>query len=97
MDVYTFMERTGLQDADLGTRSFRLNLTVEPCPTALSRVFGLVGTLSLVPSVSKSAMGPDNLIDILLEFPQADARTLDLLRRKLEQLTETVSVALLAE
>lgn len=96
MDVYTDKPRTGLDDAALGRRSFRINVTAEVSPMSLSRIFGLTGTLSLVPAVSTTAVRSDDLMEVQLEFPCADARQLDLLHRKFEQLTETVSVDIVA-
>jgi len=89
-DVYskTPLAESGVTLAPLAHPSIALSL--ECSPLTLSRVYGLVGTVSMVPTLSRTTIGDDGIIDIFIEFADVDARKFELLCRKLNQLTEIV-------
>ena len=60
--------------------------------SALARIFVLLATLSLVPVEARYARSEQDSIDLRLSFANVGERRIDLLCRKLLQLTETVSV-----
>lgn len=91
-DVYSETPRIAAdRTADPAGRC-AISLTVEQSPMALCRVFGLIGTVSMVPALSRTSKGDDEIIEVFLEFPGADPHKFNLLCRKLSQLTETVSL-----
>lgn len=69
-----------------------VNLSIERSPVALSRLFGLIGTVSMVPARSGISTGDGDVIEVELVFADTDLRKFDLLCRKLDQLTETISL-----
>ena len=71
-----------------------VTVRLERCPTALSRAFGLMCTLGLVPASASSSLDGDETIRLDLHFVSAPAGRLDLLRRKLAQLIECLEVVL---
>lgn len=91
-DVYSETPQSTADQTGSPTICYALRLTIEHSPMALSRVFGLIGSISMVPSLSRTSKEDDKVIDVFLEFMSADAHKLDLLCRKLNQLTETVSL-----
>ena len=83
----------GRADEKPETRSlgrYTVALSVECSPMTLSRVYGLIGTISMVPALSRTTTNDDGIIDVVIEFSNPDARKFELLCRKLSQLTETV-------
>lgn len=89
-DVYSESPQTEAGSPSSSVAMCRLKLSVECSPLALSRVFGLLGTISMVPALSRTTMTDNEIIDVFIEFVDADAHKLDLLCRKLSQLTEIV-------
>jgi hypothetical protein len=67
---------------------------LERCPTALSRAFGLMCTLDLVPASASTALADEDAIRLDLHFVSAPVGRIDLLRRKLAQLIECLEVVL---
>ncbi|MEO0996375.1 MAG: hypothetical protein AAFX58_02545 [Pseudomonadota bacterium] len=66
-----------------------LDVVMEATPPSLSRLFCLAATLAIVPSSLKVSVDEDKLF-IALEFEQTMAPAVDLLQRKLGQLTEVL-------
>ncbi|MEX0827984.1 MAG: hypothetical protein WD005_03425 [Haliea sp.] len=91
-DVYSDAPQSTTGKTGSTTGRYAIRLTVEHSPMALSRVFGLIGSVSMVPALSRTSKEGDEVIDVFLEIMSADAHKLDLLCRKLHQLTETVSL-----
>lgn len=90
-DVYSATPHSRDDKTGSPAGRYAIRLTIEQSPMALSRVFGLIGTVSMVPSRSRTSKY-DDVIDVFLELKSDDARKLDRLCRKLNQLTETVSL-----
>lgn len=94
-DVYSETPRTTTDKTAGPAGHYAISVTVEYSPMALSRVFGLIGMVSMVPALSRIShisKGDDEIIDVFLEFSSAHPHKFDLLCRKLNQLTETVSL-----
>ncbi len=73
-----------------GTRT--VSVVTDATSSALARIFVLLATLSLVPVATHSASSEQDFINLRLSFANIGERRIDLLCRKLLQLTETVSV-----
>jgi hypothetical protein len=67
-------------------------VTVERSASALPRVFGLLGTLDVVPDSSRSDL-VNQAVTIVLTFAEVRHSTVDRLYRKLQQLPETIGVS----
>ena len=78
---------TGLE---LETRT--VSVVTDATPSALARIFVLLATLDLVPAATRSANPEQGAIHLRLSFENVGESRIDLLRRKLFQLTETVRV-----
>lgn len=91
-DVYSHTPQSKAEKNDFSADRYAIRLTIECSPMALSRVFGLIGTVSMVPALSQTSREADEVIDVILEFLGTDPHKLDLLCRKLNQLTETISL-----
>lgn len=96
-DVYSQTPQIATDEAATPGTTHSIHLSVEYSPLALTRVFGLIGTVSMVPVLSRTRSRDDEVIDILLEFSEADPRKLDLLCRKLGQLLETINLQVFAD
>jgi hypothetical protein len=72
--------------------SWIVSVTVERSASALPRVFGLLGTLDVVPDSSRSDLA-DHALTIVLTFAEVRHSTVDRLYRKLQQLPETIGVS----
>lgn len=92
-DVYTEVPLTSPPASDFTATELTFRLTVENSPMSLGRVFGLLGTISLVPNSSVTSIGREETIGVQLTFAGDEPRKLDSLSRKLSQLTEMVSLA----
>ena len=73
-----------------GTRT--VSVVTDATSSALARIFVLLATLSLVPVATRSASSEQDSIDLRLSFENVGELRIDLLCRKLLQLTETISV-----
>lgn len=91
-DVYSDTRRSTDDTTGSSAGRYSIRLTIEHSPMALSRVFGLIGTVSMVPALSRTSREDNDVINVFLEFPGTDPHKLDLLCRKLNQLTDTVSL-----
>ena len=69
-----------------------VSVVSDATPNMLAKVFGLLATFSFVPSVSESYCCGDDHIEVRMVFKDVEGARIDLLRRKIMQLTETVSV-----
>ena len=90
-DVYSHTPHTARYNAAVSGVRRTVTISVERSAMALGRVFGLLGTVSMVPLLSRTS-SDDQVIDLYLEFSDADSRKFELLYRKLERLTETISL-----
>lgn len=90
-DVYANIRRN--IESDFDTRHYELQIVSEAAPTSLPRIFGLLSSLSIVPLSTSSSSRSDSTIDLHLHLVGVDLSTIDLLRRKIAQLTETVMIA----
>ena len=93
-DVYSSVPLTGSSASDYAANEITIRLAVENSPMSLSRVFGLIGTVFIVPVSSGTSQREDGAIEVQLDFSDADPRKIDLLCRKLSQLTETASLSI---
>ena len=80
--------------ADLPLLATGMVVLLEPGPGALARVFALLGTLGLVPVAASSSLTAGDAIRLDLQFDEASAGRLDLLRRKLTQLVDCLDLTL---
>ncbi len=71
-------------------RCWSVRVGVERSPLSLSRVFGLLATLNIVPVSVRSVLSDDETLEIEIGFANIAAATADRLCRKIQQLTETV-------
>jgi hypothetical protein len=90
-DVYANIRRECQSTSVNGLHEIRV--VSDAVPTALPRIFGLLSSLSIVPLSTSSSFGTDNTISLSINLRGVDQSTIDLLQRKIYQLTETVEVA----
>ena len=76
----------------MGLETRTVSVVTAATPSALARIFVLLATLDLVPAATRSAIRERGAIHLRLSFENVGESRIDLLRRKLFQLTETVSV-----
>jgi hypothetical protein len=69
-------------------------ILLERCPTALARVFATLCTLDLVPAAACAVAGGEGEIRLDLVFEHLSQHHLEILRRKIAQLTECLDIAL---
>ena len=74
------------------TSHYEIQVVSEAAPTSLARIFGLLSSLSIVPLSSSSSSHSDCTVNLNLHFGGVDSSTIDLLLRKISQLTETVAI-----
>lgn len=66
----------------------RLEIIADSDPTLLARVFAIFGGLSLIPARVEAVAGPvTGLLHITIHIHSGTVRQLDLIQRKLAQLT----------
>ena len=71
-------------------KRWSVRVGVERSPPSLSRVFGLLATLNIVPVSVRSMLPDDGTLEVEIGFANIAAATADRLCRKIQQLTETV-------
>jgi len=82
----------------MGLETRTVSVVTAATPSALARIFVLLATLDLVPAATRSAIRERSAnrergaIHLRLSFENVGESRIDLLRRKLFQLTETVRV-----
>ena len=76
----------------LGLETRTVSVVTAATPSALARIFVLLATLDLVPAATRSANRKRGDIHLRLSFENVGESRIDLLRRKLFQLAETVRV-----
>ncbi len=76
----------------MGLETRTVSVVTAATPSALARIFVLLATLNLVPVATRSAIREPGAIHLRLSFENVGESRIDLLRRKLFQLTETVRV-----
>lgn len=70
-----------------------IHVAAENSPLTLSRIFGLLATLTIVPSASRSTIVNVDELAVDLEFCDVPLSCIDRLCRKLAQTTEIVVVS----
>jgi len=70
----------------------QIRIVSEATPVALARIFGLLSGMSIVPLSSSSSLCNDGTINLNLHLGDVSRSSSDLLRRKIYQLVETVSI-----
>ena len=96
-DVYS---PSAYSPSDSGARllaEWQLQVRLEYSPLSLARLYGLLGTLHVVPSNSHTAVRDGETIDVFLQFRPITNSMADRFRRKVDQLTEAISVSELSE
>ncbi len=76
----------------MGLETRTVSVVTAATPSALARIFVLLATLNLIPAATRSANRERGAIHLRLRFENVGESRIDLLRRKLFQLTETASV-----
>ena len=74
--------------------SARLDIVSESCATSLSRIFGALSSLSIVPVAVTMRAHDDETISVQLQLECVQSYKLDLLLRKFVQQTETIAATL---
>lgn len=75
-----------------GLQQVHLVVTLERFPGALARVFALLCLFELIPRSTRTELCAEEIIRVELQFAQLQPDRLDLLVRKLNQLTECLAV-----
>jgi len=91
-DVYGDIRPERSPDTDEESGRYALHLVTDALPTSLARIFGLISTMDMVPESMHSTASADETICLSLTFRNTDPYKSDLLRRKISQLTETLTV-----
>ena len=89
-DVYADLSRDRRQIPAVA--DYELLIVSDAVPTALARIFGLLSSLSIVPLSTSSSFQRENTITLTLHFEGVHPSTMDLLQRKISQLTETAEI-----
>lgn len=88
--VYADKPRDYLATSDSGLHEIRV--VTDAMPTALARIFGLLATMSLVPFSTSSSVSSDDTVSLSIKLRSVDPSTIDLLVRKISQVTEIRNV-----
>lgn len=92
-DVYstrTYIDAASTKDL---VESCSIRLTAENSPLTLSRVYGLLATLTVVPFTSRTTIVSVDELAVELEFCDVSTSLIDRLCRKLRQTTEVAAVS----
>ena len=89
-DVYANIRRDYESNVDSGLHEIRV--ISDAMPTALARIFGLLSTMSVIPLSSTSSINGDGTINLAIQLVGVTPSTIDLLQRKIYQLSETIIV-----
>ena len=89
-DVYASAPHDSQAKLDTGHHEIRV--LSDSTPTALARIFGLLSTMSVVPLSSSSSCNNDGTIKSEFHLGGVTPSTIGLLKRKINQLTDTVTV-----
>ena len=91
-DVYS--SRTYIDADSSGVPgNFSIRVAAENSPLSLSRIFGLLATLTIVPSASRSKIMNVDELAVELDFCGIPHSAIDRFCRKLNQTTEIVAVS----
>lgn len=90
-DVYSVQTTEHAVVADL--QQVQLVVLLERFPGALARVFALLCLFELIPLATRTELCEDDAIRVELQFLHLPPDRLDLLIRKLNQLTECLDVS----
>ena len=90
-DVYASPDSEELPGIEL--QEFRIQIISEATPVAMARIFGLLSGMSIVPQSTTSALRANGQLAVELFFVRIRPSTTDLLRRKIAQLAETISIS----
>lgn len=88
--VYANIQRDFQSTSAVGLHEIRV--VSEAMPTALARIFGLLSSMSVVPFSTSSSIAIDHTVSLCITLRGIDPSTIDLLLRKITQLTETMTV-----
>ena len=80
------------RQAKLDTGHHEIRVVSDSTPTALARIFGLLSSLSVVPFSTSSSIAIDHTVSLCITLRGIDPSTIDLLLRKITQLSETLTV-----
>ena len=80
-------------ESDPVLQTVELQIVCEAVPTALAKIFGVMCTLNIVPDRAASTMTIDNCVTLSLSFVDTQSSIMDMLQRKISQLTETVTIS----
>lgn len=94
-DVYSAKTYAGTGPRNLLVEHCSVRVAAENSPLALSRIYGLLATLAIVPSISRSTIVNVNELAVELEFCDVPFSSIDRLCRKLTQTTEIIAVSTL--
>lgn len=89
-DVYGLSQSTSSSPHAVSTAN--LVVHIEQSPTALARIFSLLCTFSLVPATISLSKSFGECNSLSLSFENIHRDRIDLLRRKMSQLTETLDI-----
>ncbi len=81
-----YSARSTVVDFEYADSDFEM--TLDACPTALARVFGLLSTFSVVPVANTVESTDDDAVAVHLRLSNIETSRLDLLHRNFSQLTE---------
>ena len=90
--VHADLERMVTASAGIEPVTQTVSVVTDATSGSLARIFVLLATLSLIPVATSSASSEQHCICLRLSFAKVDEVRIDLLCRKLLQLTETISV-----
>ena len=91
-DVYPSTRSYESVWANLIVRPFTISVVSDATPNTLARIFGLLATFDVIPVSVQSVPFGQGVLTLQLALDDIDEHRVDLLRRKLLQLTDTISV-----
>jgi hypothetical protein len=94
-DVYSANTYIGAASTNKLEGHCSIRVTAENSPLTLSRIYGLLATLTIVPSASRSTIMSVDELAVTLDFRDVSYSSIDRLCRKLAQITEIASVSTL--
>ena len=91
--VYADRPRSGLEGLPGFLNQAEIVMALDKSPIALGRVFSLLAVVRLIPQSTETAVREDELVEIRIVFESVSELRFDLLCRKLQQLTETITLS----
>lgn len=93
-DVYSANTNASAPAADVRLRKCIFKISAEDSTTSLSRIFGLLCTLSIIPASTKSRRRDNETLELMLIFEDLRMSTADRLERMISRLPETIQYKL---